>query len=153
MIRTTTPMKALLRNRISNSNKRLGGILPRKGYWNAMTRPNVGSISKVLLTHLKRRHSGKVKAVHSRALEARFCVHGATIRRAVNALRRAGKPICSGPNGYYYAAGSPELWDTISRMDRRTVASARVVQGMRRAANAWPDSGQTRFADTDNDWG
>lgn len=107
----------------------------------------------MLLSYLKRRHEGKAKAVPSRALEARFHVHGATIRRAVTSLRRAGKPICSGPNGYYYASGQPELWDTITRLDRRTVASVRVTQGLRRAVNALPDSSQTRFEEYNDEGG
>lgn len=108
----------------------------------------VMNFQPILLAYLKRRHTGSAKAIPSRALEARFCVCGATLRRAVLALRRLGEPICSDRNGYYYAAGPPELWDTIGRMERRTVGSVRVVQGLRRAANHMPGSGQMQLKES-----
>ena len=105
--------------------------------------PRVTALQTRLLAHLKRRHAGKPNAISSRALEARFSVSGATVRRAVLALRRAGEPICSDSGGYYYSACTDEVWDTIGKLERRAKGTFRVTRGMRRAATAMPGSGQT----------
>ncbi len=106
---------------------------------------NAGDLQKRLLAYLKRRHTGQPNATPSRALEARFCVCGSTVRRAVLCLRRDGEPICSDRFGYYYASSGHELWDTITRMERRMVGSVRVIRGLRTAASKTPVSGQTRL--------
>jgi hypothetical protein len=98
-----------------------------------------------MLAYLKRRHVGREKAISSRALEARFCVCGATVRRAVLRLRRMGEAICSDPCGYYYAQSGAELWDTIGRMERRVIGSAQVTRRLRKAARHIPGNGQTRL--------
>lgn len=105
----------------------------------------VKNLQSGILAYLKRRHAGQEKAVPSRALEARFCVSGATNRRAVRALRRQGEPVCSDRLGYYYAANAPELWRVISGMEGSLAASAQVVRGLRKSAAGMPDTGQTRL--------
>lgn len=109
--------------------------------------PQTKNMQTKLLALLKRRHVGQDNAVPSRALEARFSVCGSSIRRAVLRLRRGGEPVCSDRFGYYYTKSGVELWDTIGRMERRVVASAQVVRGLRSAATQIPDSGQTRLAE------
>lgn len=106
---------------------------------------HASDLQKRLLAYLKRRHIGQTNATPSRALEARFFVCGSTVRRTVLMLRRDGEPICSDRFGYYYAASGPELWDTISRMERRLVGSVQVIKGLRTAASKSPVSSQTRL--------
>lgn len=61
---------------------------------------------------LKDHHSGKSKAINARdmkqwgsAREIRFIVHD---------LRIDGVPVCSGQDGYYYAATRAELLETLA---------------------------------------
>lgn len=56
-----------------------------------------------LYDYLRENHVGAKKAVSSFKLEAVFNLQGTQIRKAVNALRICGYPICSDRNGYYFA--------------------------------------------------
>lgn len=97
-----------------------------------------------LLAYLKRSHTGLRCAVSSRALEARFHIRGWELREAVNALRRAGHPVCSGGNGYFYAGTERELSDTIRQLSSRIGRIAEAKRGLDRARSLFPDeSGQT----------
>lgn len=100
-----------------------------------------------LLAHLQHRHKGKEKAVCSRALEARFCVCGATIRRAVQLLRCEGHPICSGATGYFYARSLPEVRQTARLFEKRLVSAAKIKSALECAMCRMPDTGQTRLED------
>ncbi len=99
--------------------------------------------AKKLLSHLKLYHKGQENAIPSRALEARFCVHGATVRRAVLRLRRDGVPIGSGPSGYFYAITTPELQETVQLFHSRLTGVALVKQALAQTISQMPDSGQT----------
>lgn len=79
----------------------------------------VKNLQSGILAYLKRRHAGQEKAVPSRALEARFCVSG--------------------------ASNAPELWRVIGGMEGRLAGSAQVVRGLRKSAAGMPDIGQTRL--------
>jgi len=83
-----------------------------------------------LLNCLKRRHRGQRNAVKSPALEARFHISGKEVRDIVNALRRAGQPICSDENGYYYAAPPQELAATIRQLSGRIAGIAAARDGL-----------------------
>lgn len=96
-----------------------------------------------LLAHLQCRHRGQDKAVGSRMLESRFCVCGSTIRRAVLLLRCEGHPICSGKSGYFYAADSRELADTVMQYERRLLHAAKLKKALVCAMNRLPDTEQT----------
>ena len=96
-----------------------------------------------LLHRLEKHHTGYRNAVSSRYLEAVFRVGGKSIRKAVNALRCDGHPICSGEEGYYYAANSMELAATIRQLQSRIIKIAGAKNGLVRAAEQYTDNGQT----------
>ena len=84
---------------------------------------------ELLLNYLKLKHTGQQNAVSNTALEAIFHIHGRAIRDAVNSLRCDSHPICSGDEGYYYAANSTELTTTIKQLSSRItkIAGAKTV--------------------------
>lgn len=61
-----------------------------------------------ILCYLHDHHMGEEKAILSRNLERCFALDGRSLRRKISALREDGYPICSGPNGYYFAANDEE---------------------------------------------
>ena len=95
-----------------------------------------------LLHRLEKHHTGYRNAVSSRYLETVFQVRGACIRKTINELRCAGHPICSGEEGYYYAANSMELTATIRQLSSRITKIAGAKNGLVRAAEQYSDSGQ-----------
>jgi len=64
-------------------------------------------------------HRGRKHAVSSKTLEAVFHIKGRAIRKAVNALRSNGIPVCSDENGYYYAVSQAEINATVAQLDSR----------------------------------
>jgi biotin operon repressor len=83
-----------------------------------------------LLSCLRCRHKGRRNAVKSTGLEARFDVSGKEIRDAVNALRRAGYPICSDETGYYYAETAAELKESINHLTKRIAGIVAARDGL-----------------------
>lgn len=69
------------------------------------------SEQQILLETLKRFHVGRHKSITSR--ELRHIGKPRDIRRMVHTLRVNGYPVCSGQEGYYYAANSDELEGTL----------------------------------------
>ena len=70
-----------------------------------------------ILDCLKRCHTGKRNAVHSKELEQRFSLDNRSVRRKISALRQEGYPICSGDIGYYYAESQKEINSTVGRLN------------------------------------
>ncbi len=66
---------------------------------------------------LKKYHTGKGNAVHSKELERIFSLDGRNLRRKVSALRQDGFPICSDEDGYYYAESQSEVNATVCRLN------------------------------------
>ena len=98
------------------------------------------------LTYIKDYHTGKEKAVPSAYLQNRFCISSRTVRRLVNQLRNDGNPICSGDNGYYYAADREELIASIRQMTSRIKEISKARRGLIKALEHFPDdSGQLRL--------
>lgn len=83
-----------------------------------------------LCSYLKKYHTGKDNAVYSRELERLFSWGGRTLRRKVNRLRQDGHPICSGENGYYYAADQQEIDATVCRLNQMIAKIAHARNGM-----------------------
>ena len=67
--------------------------------------------------YLRKYHAGRKNAVFSRELERLFILDGRSVRRAINALRQEGHPICSDQCGYYYADNQKEINDTVYRLN------------------------------------
>ena len=97
-------------------------------------------------TYIKEYHTGKEKAVSSAYLQNRFCISSRTVRRLVNQLRNNGSPICSGDNGYYYAADREELIASIRQMTSRIKEISKARRGLLKASGNFPvDCDQLRF--------
>ena len=98
------------------------------------------------LIYIKEYHTGISKAVPSTYLQSRFCISSRTVRKLVNQLRTDGNPICSGDNGYYYAADRKELLASIGQMTSRIREIAKAKRGLVKALEHFPDTnGQLRL--------
>ena len=98
------------------------------------------------LIYMKEYHTGTSKAVPSAYLQGRFCISSRTVRKLVNQLRNDGNPICSGDNGYYYAADRKELLASIGQMTSRIIEIAKAKRGLVKALEYFPDAnGQLRL--------
>ena len=98
------------------------------------------------LIYIKKCHTGKEKAVPSAFLQSRFCISSRTVRKLVNQLRNDGNPICSGDNGYYYAADRKELLASIGQMTSRIREIAKAKRGLVKSLEHFPDTnGQLRL--------
>jgi len=95
---------------------------------------------------MKQFHTGKEEAVSSRYLQSRFCISSRTVRKLVNQLRNDGNPICSGDEGYYYAADRKELLTSIGQMTSRIKEIAKAKRGLVKALEHFPEEeGQLRL--------
>ena len=72
---------------------------------------------EAICEYLRKNHSGKDKAVHSKELEKLFLVDGRNLRRKISSLRQDGVPICSDASGYYYAGSQEEINSTVCRLN------------------------------------
>jgi len=98
------------------------------------------------LIYMKEYHTGISNAVPSAYLQGRFRISSRTVRKLVNQLRNDGNPICSGDNGYYYAADRKELLASIGQMTSRIREIAKAKRGLVKALEHFPDTnGQLRL--------
>lgn len=98
------------------------------------------------LIYIKEYHTGTSKAVPSAYLQGRFRISSRTVRKLVNQLRNDGNPICSGDEGYYYAADRKELLASIGQMTSRIREIAKAKRGLVKALEYFPDTnGQLRL--------
>ena len=98
------------------------------------------------LIYMKVYHTGISKAVPSAYLQSRFCISSRTVRKLVNQLRNDGNPICSGDEGYYYAADRKELLASIGQMTSRIKEIAKAKRGLIKALECFPvEEGQLRL--------
>lgn len=98
------------------------------------------NVNDKLRKHLKRYHTGEEKAVQSRCLENRFQMNGRRVRDIVNALRCEGYPICSGDDGYYYAASKKELLESIGQLNSRIEKISKAKDGLMTSLEIFSDS-------------
>ena len=80
--------------------------------------------SEQLKNHLRRNCLGRKNAVKSPELERTLRISGNELRRQVNRLRRKKVPICSGPEGYFYAGNAGEIYATIRSLEWSTPSRA-----------------------------
>lgn len=86
-----------------------------------------------LLELLKEQAYGKEHSVTSRTLQDSFNLRGSEVREAINKLRCAGFPICSGPHGYYYARTQREIYNSVKQLMGRAAAINNAAKGMMRS--------------------
>lgn len=73
---------------------------------------------------------GEASAIRSRDLEKLTNLKGSVIRRDVNNLRAAGKPIASSRHGYYIATNPYDITATINNLQSRRDAMDRAIKGL-----------------------
>ncbi len=70
---------------------------------------------------------------YSYEIEASFGVNGATVRDAVNTLRRQGHPVCSSHQGYWYSTDPNEIQQTIDNLENRVKGMDQAITGLTQA--------------------
>lgn len=85
------------------------------------------------LALLKRHHTGQQNAISSSALALAAGMSNRKIRTRINSLRAQGYPICSGDDGYYYAATDAELVATIRQLSSRMAQIAKAKHGLEKS--------------------
>lgn len=103
------------------------------------------------LNYIKEYHTGKEKSVSSAYLQNKLCISSRTVRRLVNQLRNDGNPICSGDNGYYYAADRRELMASIKQMTSRIREISKARRGLIKALELFPDDNEQMRLELDNE--
>ena len=89
--------------------------------------------SEQLKNHLKRNCLGRKNAVKSPELERALRISGNELRCQVNRLRRKKVPICSGPEGYFYAGNAGEIYATIRSLEIMARGLEHAVEGLEAA--------------------
>ena len=87
--------------------------------------------SEQLKNHLKHNCLGRKNAVKSQELEAALHISG-------NELRRQKKvPVCSGPEGYFYARNAGEIYTTIRSLKDMMYGLSQAVDGLEGALESF----------------
>lgn len=80
--------------------------------------------------YLEKNHKGEENVVRSKSIEETFGIKGSDLRRMMNRLRRAAYPICSGANGYYYAAHRKDVEATVAQLNSRIAQMIQARNGL-----------------------
>ena len=89
--------------------------------------------SEQLKNHLKHNCLGRKNAVKSQELEAALHISGNELRRQVNRLRQKKVPVCSGPEGYFYARTAGEIYATILPLQSMVRGLEAAIHGLESA--------------------
>lgn len=89
--------------------------------------------SEQLKNYLKNNCNGRRKALKSVDLEAMMHISKNELQRQVNRLRRSRVPICSGPEGYFYARHAGEIYATIHTLKDMVHGLNRAIEGLEEA--------------------
>ncbi len=93
--------------------------------------------SEQLKNYLKSNCHGRGNAVRSLELEAALQVSGNELRRQVNRLRRRKVPVCSGPEGYFYAQNAGEIYATIHSLKDMMYGLGQAIDGLEAALESF----------------
>lgn len=88
------------------------------------------NIEDAFCDYLEKYHRGENNPISSKMLEVVFHIKGTEIRRLVNSLRCAGKPICSDAMGYFYGETPLEVKATIAQLNSRVRKIAQARDGL-----------------------
>lgn len=86
--------------------------------------------SEQLKNYLRNNCYGRRNAVKSLKLERALHISGNELRRQVNRLRRNRVPICSGPEGYFYARNAGEVHATICGLKDMVFGLTQAIDGL-----------------------
>ena len=87
--------------------------------------------SEELRVHLKNNCLGRSHAMKASELETVLHISENDLRRQVNRLRRKNIPVCSGSEGYFYAAHAGEVVDTILNLEEMMRGLQDSMSGLR----------------------
>ena len=93
--------------------------------------------SEQLKNYLRNNCHGRKRAVKSLELEQVLQISGNELRRQVNRLRRNRVPICSGPEGYFYARNAGEIYATIHRLKDMVYGLTQAIDGLEEALGSF----------------
>jgi biotin operon repressor len=72
----------------------------------------------------------KDNPVISACIETKLGLSGPEVRQIIRRLRKAGHPICSGSNGYYWATDADDLQSTINHLRTRAADEVDTANGI-----------------------
>ena len=93
--------------------------------------------SEELKSYLKQNCCGRSNAEKSPVLESTLHISGNELRRQVNRLRRRKVPVCSGPEGYFYAKNAGEIYSTIRALKIMTHGLEHAIEGLELALESF----------------
>ena len=93
--------------------------------------------SDQLKNNIKHTCLGRKNAVKSQELEAALHISGNELRRQVNRLRQKKVPVCSGPEGYFYARNAGEIYTTIRSLKDMMYGLSQAVDGLEGALESF----------------
>lgn len=97
--------------------------------------------SEQIRVYLKTNCHGRKKAIKSAELEQTLHISGNALRRQVNRLRKNKVPICSGPEGYFYARNAGEIYTTIRNLKEMMLGLDQAIDGLEEALADFGESG------------
>ena len=103
--------------------------------------------SEQLRIYLKENCCGRKNAVKSLELEQAMGVSGNELRRQVNRLRRRKVPVCSGPEGYFYAGNAGEIYATIRSLKDMMYGLSQAIDGLEAALEGFGEERDATRAD------
>lgn len=80
-------------------------------------------------------HGTAEKPIKGSDLAEHFGISGIKVRKAVNAARCSGVPICSSSNGYYYSEDKEQIRKTVDSMLGRIEAQQNAIFGLQSLLN------------------
>ena len=95
----------------------------------------------ILLEHLKASCAGRKNAQTCEKLEASFHMSGNEVRKMVASLRKKGIPLCSGKEGYFYAASAGEVYATIRELKKMRSGLDEAIAGLERSLERFRKAG------------
>lgn len=98
---------------------------------------------KQFLSQLMRYHTGRENAVRGPELATLTGITVRKVRSHINALRTGGHPVCSGDDGYFYAATDEELAATIRQLGSRMKEIAKAQRGLEKCRRRLAAAQQT----------
>ena len=93
--------------------------------------------SEQLKNHLKNNCLGRRRAVTYQELAQTLHISEKELQRQVNRLRRNKIPICSGPEGYFYAGNAGEIYATIRSLEVMARGLEHAVEGLEAALESF----------------
>ena len=103
--------------------------------------------SEQLKNHLKKNCLGRRRAVTYQELAQTLHISEKELQRQVNRLRRNKIPICSGPEGMFYARNAGELYTTVLGLKTMAAGLEQAIAGLEGAMEGFGEEQDARGTD------